>query len=170
MKHIGGQAVITRITAGAFLSCGDKVLLMKRGMHKELGPGLWAGVGGHLDMCDIENPRAIDFVNTCYREVEEETGIARTDIRNLTLRYLAVRKDGNEIRLHHHYFGELEKAIVLPVCDEGEFFWVDKDKISSLPMSTSVREAITHWINNPGDGVYFIAVCPDGESAVVSKI
>ena len=89
----------TRLTAGAFLVCGNKVLLMKRGLHKELGPGLWAGVGGHLDLEDIENPRAIDLIETCYREVQEETGISRANIFKLQLKYIAVRKDSNEIAL-----------------------------------------------------------------------
>jgi len=73
----------TRIMAGAFLVCGDKVLLMKRGLHKEFGAGLWAGVGGHLEMDDIKNPRALDLIETCYREIQEETGIEKSDILNL---------------------------------------------------------------------------------------
>ena len=165
------EIITTRITAGAFLSCGNKVLLMKRGLHKELGPGLWAGVGGHLDMCDITNPRALDLAETCYREVQEETGIDKSQIRNMKLRYIAVRKDGADIRLHHYYFGELEKEIPLPECSEGEFHWKDKNEILALPMTTSGKEAVRHWINNPDiEGVYFIAVNPAGESAVISEV
>ena len=162
--------MVTRITAGAFLSCGNKVLLMKRGLHKELGAGLWAGIGGHLELNDIKNPRALDLAETCYREVLEEAGISKPEIRNLKLRYVAVRKDGDEIRLHHHYFGEVDNEIPLPKCDEGEFYWIEKNNIVDLPMSTSVKEAVKHWVLNPGDGVYFIAVSPAGDSAVISEI
>ena len=61
--------MVTRIMAGAFLSCKNRVLLMKRGLHKKLGAGLWANIGGHLDLEDIKNPRALDFAETCYREI-----------------------------------------------------------------------------------------------------
>ena len=161
----------TRLTAGAFLVCGDKVLLMKRGLHKELGPGLWAGVGGHLDLEDIENPRAIDLIETCYREVQEETGISRADIFKLQLKYIAVRKDSNEIRLHYHYLGEVEKEIPMPECSEGEFYWIDKSELLDLPMSTSVKEAIRHWVHNPcNDAVHIVAVNTAGDSAVISEV
>ena len=160
-----------RITAGAFLSCGDKMLMIKRGEHKEPGPGMWAGVGGHLELCDIANPRAINTKNACLREVEEEAGIAAEKIRNLTLKYIAVRKDGNEIRIHHHYFGEVEHEFALPYCDEGELHWVEKSIIPGLPMSPTVREALLHRLKNPNDeSFYLVAMAPDGVSATISKI
>jgi len=163
--------MFTRITAGAFLACEGKVLLMKRGMHKELGAGLWAGIGGHLDLGDIKNPRAIDLIETCHREVKEETGIEKASISNLRLRYIAMRKVGNEVRLHYHYFGEIENEISLPQCDEGELYWIDKKDILGLPMSTSVKEAVVHWVQNPDDdSLYLITVNKTGDSAVISEI
>jgi len=163
--------ITTRITAGAFLICGDKVLLMKRGLHKEIGAGMWAGVGGHLDMSDFTNPRAIDTLETCYREVHEETGILRTDIYDLKLRYIAVRRVDGEVRLHYHYFGKLKQEILPPKCSEGDFFWIDKIDLTNLPMSTSIKEAVRHWVCNPNcDEVYLVAVDKVGTSAVISGI
>jgi 8-oxo-dGTP diphosphatase len=148
----------TRITAGAFLVCGGKVLLIKRGMHNELSTGKWAGVGGHLDLEDIKNPRTIDFSETCYREIYEEAGIERNDIRNLRLRYIAMRKAETEIRFHYHYFGEIDE-IELPKCSEGDFFWVEVNEISGLEMSPSVGDALNHWMKNPHDNeVYFLVI------------
>ena len=161
----------TRITSGAFLSCGDKVLLLKRGLHKEIAPGSWAGIGGHMELDEIKNPRALDLIETCYREVQEETEITKSDIHNLKLKYIAVRKVENDIRLHHHFFGEVKSEMSLPECDEGELYWMDKNKAIDLPMSTSVKETLKHWLNNPnGEDVYFVAVHTDGESATITKI
>ena len=163
--------MITRMTAGAFLSCGDKVLMLKRGLHKELGAGLWAGIGGHLEMDDITNPRSLDFTATCYREVYEEIGIAKKDIHNLKLRYIAVKKDSDEIRIHHFYFGELESEVSLHECNEGELHWVSREKLLELPMTASNKEVLKHWVNALGDErVYFIAISPQGDSVVVSEI
>jgi 8-oxo-dGTP diphosphatase len=160
-----------RITAGAFLSCGSKVLLMKRGLHKTLAPGMWAGIGGHLETCDISNPRAIDTKEACYREIFEEAGIEKLEIRNLTLKYVAIRNVENEIRLHHHFFGELENEINLPQCDEGELFWVEKSEIYKLPMTTTVKEAVIHWLENPeSKSIYAVAVNAKGDFATITEI
>ena len=163
--------MITRITAGAFLTYGNKILLMKHGLHKELRAGLWAGIGGHLNITDIKNPRALDFSETCYREVQEETGIKKFEIHNLKLKYITVRKDNNEIRVHHHYFGELKSEVPLPKCVEGELFWKDKNDIFNLPMSTSVKEAVKHWFFNPkSNSVFLVAVCPENNAAIISEV
>jgi len=159
--------MLTRITAGAILTCGSKVLLMKRGLHRELAPGLWAGIGGHIDSQDVENFRAINLIETCYREVREETGIERDAICGLKLRYISIRKMETEIRWHHYYFGELKAEITPPKCEEGEFFWLEKNDISTLPMTASVKEPLKHWLTNPicEDIVLFTV---DGERATMS--
>ena len=161
----------TRITAGAFLSYGDKVLMMKRGLHKELGAGMWAGIGGHLDISDIKNPKAIDLAETCYREIQEEANIAKHKIIDLKLKYISTSKEGNDIRLHYHFFGTLTHEVSLPQCTEGEFHWVEKSKIPDLPMSPSVNEVTKHWIQNPNtDELFLVAVAPSSDSAVISPI
>lgn len=163
--------MVTRITAGAILVCGSKVLLLKRGLHKKLAPGLWAGIGGHMELTDIENPRALSIIETCYREVYEEAGIEKSNIKNLKLRYIAVRKIDGEIRWHHHYIGELESEIVLPDCDEGELHWIDKIDIPNLPMTTSVKEALKHWLLYPkSDDVFMVAVSKDNNSATIIEL
>jgi 8-oxo-dGTP diphosphatase len=163
--------MVIRITAGAFLFCGSKVLLMKRGLHKKLAPGMWAGVGGHLERGDVKNPREIEIVQTCYREIFEETGIEKSKIRNLALKYVAIRNVENEVRLHHHFFGELEDEINLPQCDEGELFWVEKKEIHKLPMTTTVKEAVVHWLENPeSKSIYAVAVNAQDDSATITEI
>jgi 8-oxo-dGTP diphosphatase len=163
----------TRLTASAFLTCGGKILLMKRGLHKELGPGLWAGIGGHLDMCDIANPRAIDLTETCYREVFEETGIPREDIRELTLKYVTMRydKDGEEIRSNYYFMGKLEREMPLPDCDEGELHWVDIGDIDGLTMINPAKYALTHWLENPDrDRVHLVITNAAGDRAEIVEL
>ena len=160
--------MVTRITAGAILVYGSKVLLLKRGLHKKLAPGLWAGIGGHIDLTDIQNPRALDIIKTCYREVYEETGIHKSDIKDLKLRYIAVRKVDGEIRWHHHFIGKLETEIALPNCDEGELHWVEKNDIPNLAMTTTVKEALKHWLLYPeAEDVFLIAVNKSNDSATI---
>jgi len=146
----------TRITAGAFLVCGNKVLLMKRGLHKKIATGFWAGIGGHLEKDDIKDPRAIDMIETCYREVLEEANISKSDIKNLKLRYIVVTKYEHEISWHYHYFGELENEVTPPKCDEGEFYWVDRKDVINRPMTPTVKEAMKHWLDHPDENKVFL--------------
>ena len=163
--------MITRITAGAFLVCNDKILLMKRGLDKELAPGFWANIGGHMDLGDITNPRALNLEETCYREVKEETGIDKSDIRSLALRYITMRKDGLEIRLNYHYIGNVKNELPVPAHDEGEFFWVYKKEIHNLPMTFSVKQTLTHWLTHPeSDHIILVVVNSMNDSAEILEL
>ena len=124
-----------------------------------------------MELNDITDPRALNLIETCYREVEEETGIAKTAISDLKLRYITIRKTEGEIRLHHHFFGKVETEFALPKCTEGELHWVDKEYISELPMTTSVGEAVRHWLANlSSDVVYMVVVNTDGDTAIITEI
>ena len=68
----------SRLVAGALLSCGNQVLMMKRSEHKALAPGVWSCIGGHLEPDEINTPS-----QACLREIWEETGIAPERIHNL---------------------------------------------------------------------------------------
>ncbi len=67
----------------AFILSPDKteVLLLKRGMHKSVLPGYYAGVGGKMDSKNIESP-----IETALREIKEESGYTMTDLVNLEFR------------------------------------------------------------------------------------
>jgi 8-oxo-dGTP diphosphatase len=162
--------ITTRITAGAFLTCGNKVLLMKRGLQKKLAPGQWAGIGGHLDLADITDPRAINPIETCYREIFEEVGIHRSAIINLRLRYIAVRLVDGEIRNHYKFFGELAHEIPLPYCNEGELHWVEREAVGDLSMTVSVKNIYEHWMNHPHNEEIFVVAIKDGITGTVIRL
>lgn len=161
----------TRILANVFLCYEDKILLLKRGLHKKMAPGYWAGVGGHVELEDIENPHALDLSKTCYRELAEEIGIKKADIQNLSLKYISVRKTEIEMRYTYHYFGETKIGFSLPHCDEGELHWLDKDRIFALPMTISVKAPLKHWLENPEDqALYLVAINKENTSATILEM
>jgi len=161
----------TRITAGAFLVSGNNVLLIKRGLHKKLAPGLWAGVGGHMELNEIIDPRALNLMETCYREVQEETGITKSDIKNLKLRYIVIRKLGTDIRFHHFFMGEVKTKMPLPECEEGELHWVDMNDVCDLHMSESVKPVVKHWAANlDSDEIFMIAINKTCDKATISTL
>ena len=57
-----------------FVTHGDDVLLLKRASHKRVYPGLYNGVGGHLE-------RDEDPLTGAVREIQEETGLELASVR-----------------------------------------------------------------------------------------
>jgi len=134
----------TELMAGAFLKCNDKVLIMHRGLHKKLNPGLWAPIGGHLQPHEINAPE-----EACLREIVEEANIQANSIHDFKLRYIIVRNSRGLIYINYLFFGELIAQCELPPCDEGTLHWVDFDTLPHYPMSFSVQQAIVHRMSNP---------------------
>ena len=76
-----------RNMATAYLMSGSEILLMKRAAERKLAPGLWAGVGGHLEPDELNNP-----MEACLREIYEETGITQEQLTDIKLKYIVVRR------------------------------------------------------------------------------
>jgi len=137
----GGQALKFRHLATAFLCNGDKVLLLKRGEHRKMLPGIWSGVGGHFEEHEMDYP-----YDACYREIEEETGIARSDISSLRLQYILLRRyKDEEIRHNYMFFGETSRTDIVQT-DEGELFWVPKNEWLDRQLSETFTLMLEHYL------------------------
>ncbi|MDL2248732.1 NUDIX domain-containing protein [Tyzzerella sp. OttesenSCG-928-J15] len=141
----------TRNMVGAFLICNDKALFMRRSLNKKIAPGKWSCVGGHIEPDEMNNPAI-----ACFREIEEETGIAKEQIKNLRLRYVTTRYTGEELRTGYYFFGEVERICPLPYCSEGELYWLNISDISEKEMSFSVKKIMEHWLSNPLDEAMYL--------------
>ncbi|MCY0901598.1 MAG: NUDIX domain-containing protein, partial [Firmicutes bacterium] len=73
----------------AFLEQGSDLLLMKRSDTMYIAPGLWAGIGGHLEPHEVRDPLAC-----VLREIAEETGMNPQQIRDLRLHSIVSRLRG----------------------------------------------------------------------------
>lgn len=131
-----------RTMAAAFLMNDGEFLIMKRSASRVLSPGLWAGVGGHLEPAELNDPRA-----ACLREVLEETGIAEKDIANLSLRYITVRRREDEIRIQFIFFGD---ALVREVIQtrEGELHWIHERDLLDRELSFATRAFLKHFLES----------------------
>ena len=133
----------TRLFAGAFLKCQDEVLLMKRSPHKEIAPGMWSGVGGHIEESEINSP-----ITACLREIEEESGILPSQIEKLDLRYFALFKSAESLDSVYYFIGELKEKCSLRQTSEGTLRWVKLEDGIDYEMSNHVKRIYLHWINN----------------------
>lgn len=130
-------------TASCFLLNGDDILLMKRAMHRTLSPGQWASVGGHIEAHEFDKPET-----ACLREIWEETGIAASDISGLTLRYIHMRRERDQIGLQYIFFARTTVRELIRT-DEGDLFWIPKSELFDrvFPIGT---EAILRSEFGPG--------------------
>ena len=118
----------SNLTTLCYIEQGDKYLMMHRIKKKnDLNHDKWIGVGGHFE--EGESPE-----ECLLREVREETGLTLTSWQ---FRGIVTFCDGNGLTEYmmlytaDEYTGDMISG---DACDEGELVWVEKDKISDLPI------------------------------------
>ena len=147
--------------ATAFLHSNGDYFLIKRAAHKALAPGVWSGVGGHLEPHEINDPLA-----ACYREAEEETGIARSEITDLELRYIVTRRSGDEIRQNYIYFGETTQRDVAQT-QEGTLHWVPETELLRREFTKSFTAMLEHFTQRePYDKAVYVGVCGNDDGSL----
>ena len=143
-----------RTGAGAFLSNNGNVLLIKRSPNKKLAPGAWSCVGGHIEPHEMNDP-----YETCVREIEEETGISRSEIESLELLYIMIRmRSGGEISHWYIYFGETTRTEVIQT-NEGTLHWVPESELQNLEYTQTFTAMLKHYAaRSPEDRAVYVGV------------
>jgi len=138
-----GSKIILQNAAGAFLKNRDKYLLMLRASGREIAPGLWSCVGGHMEASELNDP-----MEACFREIKEETGIPREKIFNLKLRYIIFRQNKNVIRQNYLYFGETS-ATELIGTEEGTLHWIPENELLEREYTKTYMKMMRHYKETP---------------------
>lgn len=124
----------------------NKILLLYRIGSKVVQPS-WCGIGGHFEKEELNDPKAC-----ALRELFEETGIIESDIGNVQLKYITLRKKNNEIRQNYYYFTELVNTeIDIRTCNEGVLSWIDMDEVLEKEMPFSAKECLKHYLSTGKD-------------------
>ena len=133
----------TRLFAGVFLRWQDEVILMERGSHKKIAPGLWSGIGGHIEQSEMNSP-----ITACLREIEEETGILPAQINTLDLRYFILCKSEETLDSIYYFSGVLKEKAPLRQTSEGTIHWVKLKDGAEKQMTPDIKRLYLHWIDN----------------------
>lgn len=129
-----------RSLSGALIIRGNEYLLMKRADNRRIAPGMWAGVGGHVEPNEISSPKT-----TCLREIYEETGIEEEHFKKLDLKYIVLRRDKLEISVIYYFVGFVESRFYKDKSQEGKLHWINEKELLDRPMSFEIRKIIEHY-------------------------
>jgi len=135
--------IILQNSAGAFLKNKNNYLLMFRSSNRKIVPNLWSCIGGHMEINELNNP-----LETCLREIKEETGIEKMNIYNLKLRYIIIRQYKNIIRQNYLYFGETNITKLIET-NEGTLHWIPEKKLLEKEYTKTYKEMMKHFVKTP---------------------
>ncbi|CAG9614565.1 hypothetical protein BACCIP111899_03798 [Bacillus rhizoplanae] len=131
-----------RVMTTAYLFHEDEILLLQRSINKNIAPGMWSGIGGHVETNEHE-----DIKTSCLREIQEETGLTAEHISSLTLRYIILRQKDNELSQQYIYFGQTPTKHVGETIEE-KLHWIPSQNIFECEMTESNRFALQHYLEN----------------------
>lgn len=133
----------SRVMTSVFLVRDGQLLLLFRRGSRAI-PDSWVGVGGHVEPTELADP-----AHAALREVEEEIGVSGDQLSDLSLRYVALRDSGVEVRTTYYFTARLGIDVMVPEqCDEGDLCWYSLDGVpADLDMPPTARAALRHWLD-----------------------
>jgi len=143
----------------AFLENNGDYLLLKRAADRAVNPNVWSGVGGKIEENELNDPFA-----ACIREIGEETGLQHVQIKNLTLRYIILRRHKDVIRQSYIYFGQSSTRTYSDT-NEGVLHWIPKTELPEKRYTETYAAMIRHFLSDKSDPdhvVIGVAGCEDG--------
>ncbi len=140
-----------------FLLNGDDVLVIRRSMQARIFPGVFNGIGGHVE-------RGEDVLTSAIREVREETGL---ELQELWLRGVisiahsqyrdSVAGEEEPGALVFVFVGRTDRRAVA-ASDEGELCWVALDRLHEMQLVPDLYELLPRILARSADeGPLFLA-------------
>ena len=147
-------------TTLCYIENGGKVLMLRRNKKKnDYNEGKWIGVGGKLE--EGENP------DECLiREVKEETGITLESFKKRGLVFFYQDGYGELMHLYTAETAETE----LPLCSEGELYFINKEDIFSLNLWEGDREFLNILYGEEEKPFFNMHLYYEGDRLTDSKV
>jgi 8-oxo-dGTP diphosphatase len=130
-----------------FITHGDDILLLKRSEQKRVFPGLYNGIGGHLE-------RDEDPLTGAVREIQEETGL---DIRSVRFRGVIHVDAGEASGILVFVFRAEATTRAFVDSEEGQLEWATREHLETLPLVEDLPILLPLVLDAPPDSRPFFA-------------
>ena len=121
----------------SILTKDGKILLLKRGQRVSTYRGKWAGVSGYLEENETLLERAI-------REIEEETGLSREEVKLLKqgeIMEFVDENTGRTWRIHPFLFKSDREEIKID-WEHEEYRWIEREKLKEYDTVPKLEDVI----------------------------
>ncbi|MEM0367279.1 MAG: NUDIX pyrophosphatase [Candidatus Nitrosocaldus sp.] len=121
----------------SFVMHKDRILILRRSSRVKTMKHKWAGISGYIEHGE-------DALERAYREIEEETGITRADLRLVSTGRAVevVDEDNATIWIVHPYLFESSSDEVRLDWEHDSYLWIRPGEISSLDTVPMLKEAL----------------------------
>ena len=132
-----------RNMTSVYLLHKNKILLLFRQGGRVVNEEWIASAGGHFEQNELNDAEAC-----VLRELKEEIGINKDDLKDIRLRYITLRRKNKEIRQIYYFFAELASEVIPEyTSNEGQLKWFELSEIRSLKMPFTAKFVIDHYLD-----------------------
>lgn len=137
---------------------GQYLMLHRTKKANDINHDKWIGVGGKFEPGETSE-------QCMLREVWEETGftVTKWKYRGIVTFYL-----DDSYGESMHLFSCLEWTGEQKVCDEGDLAWIDKQKLTELPMWEGDK-IFLRLVNNPDEAFFNLKLVYHGEKLISAE-
>ena len=120
---------------------GEQGILCLYRIGSKVANNLYIGsAGGHFETHELNDAR-----KCVLREMQEELGLAESDVEDMKLRYITLRLKNGEIRQNYYFFGQLKSEKTLQ-STEGILKWFTYEEAEPLRMPASAKHMMLHYL------------------------
>lgn len=131
-----------RNMASVYIMSENKMLMLYRIGSRVVAPS-FCGIGGHFEKDELN-----DAKRAMLRELQEEINLREDDLKNIKLRYIALRNKNGEIRINYYFFADLREGVsVQTYCSEGKLQWVEFEKVTEKKMPYTAEYVLKHYMD-----------------------
>lgn len=145
---------------------GEQGILCLYRIGSRVANNLYVGAaGGHFEADELNDAR-----KCVLREMQEELGLAESDVEDMKLRYITLRLKNGEIRQNYYFFGKLKLEKTLQ-STEGVLKWFTYEEAEHLHKPASAKHMMLHYlkVGRFDDHLYAGITDDEGTKFVVMK-
>ena len=144
----------------AFITRGDRVLLLRGSAQKRIWANKYNGIGGHIE-------RDEDVYSAALREIHEETGLQVDNLRLCGL----INIDGDQASGILLFVFTAESRTGEPhSSDEGTLEWIERDQLSEFDLVEDLLTILPRALDlSPNDPPFFAHYRYDDQERLVMQ-